>query len=97
MKTKEFNITIKRETKKASAYKRWSIHRDMCLKAIESEQAYQEFVNSVEGIDAFFKVLFAHAHDKFKMDKDLSAAHDLLADGIFVMEDLSYMDEERSL
>lgn len=88
---KQFNISIKRETKKASAYKRWSIHRDMCIKAVESEQAYQDFVRSVEGCNAYFKVLFSHAHDTFKMDEDLSAAHDLLSDGIF---DASWLFED---
>lgn len=87
--TKEFNLSIKREMKKASALKRWSTSRDKCLKAVETQQAYQDFVHTADGIDAFFKVSFAHAHDTFKMDKDLKAAIDILSDSIFEMEDLS--------
>ena len=99
MRTKEFELTIKR-IKEQKQLHRWSIkapiYKEAIIKAVSSTESYEQFVNSARGIDIFFNMTFALNAGVVQLDADLNAAMDILADGIFVMEDLSYMDEERS-
>lgn len=100
METKEFELTIKR-IKEQKQLHRWSInapkYREAIIKAATDTESYEQFINSARGIDIFFNMTFALNAGVVQLDADLNAAMDILADGIFVMEDLSYLDEERSL
>ena len=89
METKEFSINIKRINEQKQKY-RWSInapkYRAAILKAATDTESYEQFINSVRGIDIYFNTVFAVSNGVIQLDADLNAAMDILADGIFVME-----------